>query len=262
MDELHFYKGFPVENDIYGFTLEVAASKAKSSIYESWFDVLKVSPWYVEAQKTKQFKNQAMADTFKLFGDLSNLTFEKWWKATGYKIFKERIPFVGIKKHLGLDCKLEESKSENEPSSILLKVPLNADIQILRRQFEQVIRMQEEYQEKKKFDIYRATTANAKIFQLGQKFGYEVIKKDLEMYFDYQTESVKEGFIAYQFAQKHGLLDSAGIVTNAKTDSDKSKLIGALKYRLENTRRLIANATVGRFPDTDYYGPAEVLLNS
>ncbi|QWD66029.1 hypothetical protein [Polynucleobacter sp. MWH-Aus1W21] len=261
MDELHFYKGFPVEDDIYGFTLEVAASKAKYSIYESWFDVLKASPWYAEAQKTKVFKNQAIADTYKLFGDLSNVAFEKWWKKTGYKIFKERVPFTKIKP-LDLTYKVQSPKKKDEPPTLLLEVPLHLDIKILRRQFEQVIRLQEEYQEKKKFDIYRHTTANAKIFQLGQKFGYDVIKKDLEIYFDYQVESVKEGFITYQFAQKHALSDSNGIVTNRVTDADRGRLIEALKYSLENTRKLIANATVGRFPDTsDYLPTARELLD-
>ena len=260
MDELHFYKGFPVEDDIYGFSLEVAASKAKHSIYESWFDVLKASPWYAEAQKTKEFKNQAIADTFKLFGDLGNLTFEKWWKATGYKIFKERIPFTEIKS-VDLDYKLKQSKDPNEPPTLLLEVPLHLDIKILRRQFDEVLRMQEAYQERRKFSIFDNTTANAKIFQLGQKFGYEVIKKDLEIYSDYQIESVKEGFIAYQFAQKYGLLGSPE-VTNRVTDADKSKLHGALMYSLENTKKLIANATVGRFPDTsDYLPEARELLD-
>lgn len=261
MDELHFYKGFPVEDDIYGFTLEAAASRAKHSIYESWFDVLKASPWYAEAQKTKVFRNQAIADTYKLFGDLSNVTFEKWWKKTGYKIFKERVPFTKIKP-LDLTYKVRPPKKEDEPATLLLEVPLHLDIKILRRQFEQVIRLQEEYQEKKKFDIHRATTANAKIFQLGQKFGYEVIKKELEIYFDYQIESVKEGFIAYQFAQKHGLLDSGGVVTNRVTEGDMSRLNEVLKYSLENTKKLIANATVGRFPDTsDYLTAARELLD-
>lgn len=260
MDFLNFYKGFPVENDIYGFTFEVAASKAKHSIYESWFDVLKASPWYAEAQKTRDFKNQAMAETFDMFGDLTDLTFEQWWKATGHKIFKERIPFTGIKP-VDLNYKLRESKDPNEPPILMLEVPLHLDIKILRRQFDEILRMQEAYQDRRKFSIFDNTTARAKIFQLGQKFGYEIIKKDLEIYFDHQIESVKEGFIAYQFAQKHRLLDGDGVVTNAILDSDKSKLIGALKYSLENTKRLIANATVGRFPDTDYYEPAQVLLN-
>lgn len=260
MDELHFYKGFPVEDDIYGFSLEAAASKAKNSIYESWFDVLKASPWYAEAQKTKEFKNQAIADTCNLFGDLSNLNFEKWWKTNGYKIFKERIPFTGIK-DLGIDCKLEQSKKANEPSSLILKVSLDTDIKVLRREFDRILMLQAEYKERKKFSIFDNTTANAKIFQLGQKFGYEVIKKDLEIYSDYQKESAKEGFIAYQFAQKHGLLDSTE-VTNRVTDADRSKLHGALMYSLENTKKLIANATVGRFPDTsDYLPEARELLD-
>jgi hypothetical protein len=254
MDLLDFYKGFPVENDVYGFTLEAAASKAKHSIYESWFDVLKASPWYAEAERTKIFKNKAIADTYKLFGSLSGLTFEKWWKITGYKIFKERVPFTEIKL-VELDYKLKQAKDPNEPPTLLLEVPLHLDIKILRKQFDQVLRLQEEYQEKKKFSIYDNTTAYAKVFQLGQKFGYEVIKKDLELYFDYQAESVKEGFIAYQFAQKHGLLDSKEI-TNRVTDAERTKLHGALMYNLENTKKLIANATVGRFPDTSDYLPA------
>jgi hypothetical protein len=254
MDLLDFYKGFPVENDVYGFTLEAAASKAKHSIYESWFDVLKVSPWYAEAEKTKNFRNKEIADTYKLFGSLSGLTFDKWWKATGYKIFKERIPFDEIKR-VELDYQLKHAKNPNEPPTMLLEVPLHLDIKILRKQFDEVLRMQEEYQEKKKFSIYDNTTAHAKIFQLGQKFGYEVIKKDLELYFDYQVESAEEGFIAYQFAQKHGLLDSTEI-TNRVTDAERTKLHGALMYNLENTKKLIANATVGRFPDTSDYLPA------
>lgn len=260
MNLLDFYKGFPVEDDIYGFTLEAAASKAKHSIYESWFDVLKASPWYSEIQTTRSFKNAAMAHTYRRFGNLNNLTFEQWWKARGYKIFKEKIPFTEIKP-VELGYKLKQSKDPYEPPTLLLEVPLHLDIKILRRQFDEVLRLQEAYQDKKKFSIYDNTTAHAKIFQMGQKFGYEIIKKDLNMYFEYQTESVKEGFIAYQFAQKHRVLGGDGVVTNALLDSEKSKLIGALKYALENTKKLIANATVGRFPDTGYCAAAQVLLD-
>ncbi|WP_068319959.1 hypothetical protein [Polynucleobacter yangtzensis] len=259
MDYLNFYKGFPVENDVWGFDVEVAASKAEGSMYEAWFNVLKASHWYAEIQSTRRFRNVAMAHTYRRFGDLSQLNFKEWWKIRGHRIFKEKVPYRTIKP-VSLDYKIKRSNKELKPSTLVLEIPLNLSLDKLKEQFDKILRAQEEYQNLKKYNRWDESTAPTRLFKDNLKFGFDRINRDLKIYLEYQSESQKQGFVAYKLAQKYGLLGH--LKPDEKVTPDEMKnLLDRLDYVLDTTKKLIANATVGRFPDAGYFEPAEDLLD-
>ena len=137
MEIEYFYKGLPYENEIFGFTLEASAAKSKGTMYEAWFDLLKASPWYGK-MASGNFPSEKAKKTWDGFKDLSNITFEEWWKKRGYKIFAEKVPYQKVEP-ITLGYKIKTAKDENAIPVLHLEVPLNLHPDALKKQFTEIL---------------------------------------------------------------------------------------------------------------------------
>jgi hypothetical protein len=245
MDIEYFYKGLPVENEVYGFTLEQSSSKSKCTMYEAWFDVLKASPWY-SRMSSGEFPSEQARSTWEGFGDISKITFEDWWKERGYQIFAERVPFRKIQE-IELNYKIKTSKGDEKPPVLILEVPLNLHPDLLKKQLDEILARQRYLSGTKRFKRWDHSTADFHLLGDGIH-DYNSIKNALALLADFESEKNKPGFQKNLFAQKKGLLryiSPTASLSNQETKALNEKLL----YELDQTRNLIANATEGRFPD-------------
>lgn len=247
-----YYKGLSAEDRIYPQTFETAASKAKGTLYEAWFDVLQISPWYKHIAETGEFLSYEANKTWEQFGDLRNKTFADWWRETGYRIFAERVPYQPTQ-ITGIDVKIKPNKNENKPPVLNIEVPLNLPPAELEKQFREILRRQEEYQNERQFNRWDHSTAPVHQYR-ETKLNYSTIKKWLHVYQEYEKRKDQEGFKLYNFAWEQELHPTlfVGLVKNLDMPADiRIDAANVASDILKNAKYLMANATEGRFPCTD-----------
>ena len=138
------YKGLTAEDRVFALTPEVSVTKAKGTLYEAWFDVLKSSPWYRELCETGVFPSPSAEEVWIHFGDLRKMTFQEWWLSTGYRIFAEEIDYRPVEV-LSVTTKIKNDDSAKKPPTLIIEVPLNLAPAVLREQFDQILRRHAEY---------------------------------------------------------------------------------------------------------------------
>lgn len=77
------YKGLDAEDRIFAKSPAESAALAKGTLYEAWFDVLQISPWYRGIAETGEFPSQQAKETWGYFGDLTDRNFSDWWLTVG-----------------------------------------------------------------------------------------------------------------------------------------------------------------------------------
>jgi hypothetical protein len=245
MEIEYFYKGLPYENEIFGFTLEASAAKSKGTMYEAWFDLLKASPWYGK-MASGNFPSEKAKKTWDGFKDLSNITFEEWWKKRGYKIFAEKVPYQKVEP-ITLGYKIKTAKDENAIPVLHLEVPLNLHPDALKKQFTEILQRQEALYRSDRFNRWDHSRADFHLVRDG-KLDYSDIKFRLDLYAEFQIEKVKPGFQKNLFAQKKGLVRHIGL-NDHLTNQYTKELNDSLDHLIEQILSLMAHATEGRFPD-------------
>jgi hypothetical protein len=246
MDIEYFYKGLPYENEVFGFTLEASTSKSKGTMYEAWFDLLKASPWYSQ-MATGSYPSKQAENTWKGFGDLSEITFSDWWKDRGYKIFAEKVPYRKIER-IVLNYKIKPSKDINAIPVLHLEVPLNLQPSELKRQFGEILARQEELYLSDRFNRWDHSRADFHLVRDG-KLDYSDIKFRLDLYAEFQAEKKKPGFKKNVFAQERKLVSHITIDDHL-TNQYTKELNDSLDHLIEQTLSLMAHATEGHFPET------------
>lgn len=266
-----YYKGLSIEDHIYPHTPSESFRLAKKTLYEAWFDTLRLSPWYMHICETKSFPSNASKDTWKHFGDLQNLTFEHWWLKTGYKIFSEKRPYSPINE-VTLDYAIHRGNDDEKAPSLILEIPLNLSPAELRRQFDKLVDMHTSYViEIKKGDVtsndgdnmFAATRSfnrwdhsTAAIHQQRDtKMTYQQIKHWLTTFKAWESAKFNNPTITLtQFAidlklspEGKRLYDSS----NDLTGRGAQKLANAASEQLKMARTLMAHATEGVFPCTE-----------
>lgn len=130
-----FYKGIPGfrrENE------ELLYRAAEHSIYEWWWEFLRLSPviWYAK-QAGVTPADKEVARVCELSGDLGKDHFEKWWRSTGAALFVEaRLP---LKLRRVDEDALDEHVFYPPGKSMLLEVPLNVTSRTLVRDFKKLL---------------------------------------------------------------------------------------------------------------------------
>jgi hypothetical protein len=253
---------------------------AKKTLYEAWFDTLQTSPWYIQICETKKFPNEASKDTWKHFGDLRNLTFERWWLTTGYKIFSEKRPYSPINQ-VTLDYAIHRGNDDDKPPSLILEIPLNLSPAELRRQFDKLVEMHMRYvievkngdvnsNEPKPLitahdgdDLFAATRSfnrwehsTAAIHQQRDtKMTYQQIKHWLTIFKAWESARLGNPKLTQtQFALDMKLSPEGKRLYDSSNDlarRGEQKLANATSEQLKMARALMAHATEGVFPCTD-----------
>lgn len=251
-----YYKGLPIENEFFPFTPEQSAEQAKGSMYEAWFDALKASPWYNEICETRGFPSEAAKECYENFGDLRPMSFKKWWLEIGYKIFAERVRYEEMKDRgivNGATKTLKYKKGENDPSKLLIEVPLNLDPKKLKEQFEAILREHSNYYEHK--NRFKESTAPVP-FDRDSKLSYGTIKLWLHIYKEVEKERElhKDATLAdicRKLELRKNLFADFGEGTVVDDSQIRQQAANAVSEYYQKARRLMAHATEMRFPCVD-----------
>jgi hypothetical protein len=270
-----YYKGLSAEERIHPYRPSESVDKAKGTLYESWFDTLKASPWYAEICDTKKFPTDSSKETWQRFGDLRNVTFENWWLIRGHKIFSEKTPYRPINE-VTLDYAIENRNDINKPPVLVLEIPLNLTPAELTKQFEKIVARQILYMNEmldgtptdqatehsdndmfaaaRKFNRWDHSTAAAHQ-QRETKMTYQQIKVWVDAYKGWIAAKTKNPKLTQsQYAQQlklkpKGVRDLGAGVALGKEEKDS--YANALSEYLKMAKFLMAHAADGVFPCTD-----------
>jgi hypothetical protein len=249
MSKEFFYKGLPLEDRTFGYEPAQAARKARGTLYESWFDTLKASPWYQEMERTGEFKSDEAKKTWLDFGNLQNTKFEQWWNEKGFQIFAEKVPYTEIQ---NMSIKVEHGDDDNLPPMLKLEIPLNLDPKQLKLQFAHILREHENYADR--FDRWRFSTAQ--VHQVNEsKITYASISRWLKIYTDWiRSKALRPKLTMWEFALERKLHPELsrkygeGVILPLP---ERRTLTNSVSDPLKLARRLMAHATEGVFPSTD-----------
>lgn len=246
------YKGLLPADAVWGLEPEASGVKAQGTLYEAWFDTLKISPYYNKNIDDGVVGDSPQAKTILLFGDLRNKEFKGWWLETGYRIFAEPAPYEPIQEISDLKVRLTKEKHPKAPRTIIIEVPLNLDPRELSRQFQALLEKQAEYKEE--FNRWKAAEADA--HQNGEtKLSFNTIQSWLKTYKEYERQKKLLGseFKLYNFTKDMGLHPYYALKSSRAREVPESERIAMSNVAsdlIKKVKFLMANAAEMRFPDT------------
>jgi len=236
-----FFKGFPEDVRFKSHTIPESVERAKGTLYETWFNALKLSPYYQRICQTNEFPSVQAERTFLLFGDLRNITFEKWWVATGYGIFAEKKPFNKV------SVSNEKDEAGEEVPILRLEIPLNVSPKTLRNQFDSLLELHHPHYTD--FDRWKASTAEVRFENK------KLTSASLNLYLD-----VYRAFLEIKDDGELGLYElGVNLKINPKlvivhrdqpkeVADKKIRMANAVSEYIEKAKNLVAYATEGIFP--------------
>jgi hypothetical protein len=148
-----FFKGFPEDVRFRKHTVPESLEIAKGTMYEAWFNALRLSPYMAESIDTGEWLSDQQHATYEKFGDLRKTTFDQWWVDVGFNLFAEMQDFKRLT--------LRKQCVETEHDTLLIEIPLTTSPATLKAQFSDLLREHHPYF--KKFDRWEMSTANAKL---------------------------------------------------------------------------------------------------
>ena len=249
------FKGLSPEDRIYPKTPEESAKLAKGTMYEAWFDTLKVSPWYNKIAKTGEFPSDRARETWQHFGDLRQVSFTTWWKSTGFNIFAEKVPYRPIAEANIQHDVLRDEKDESKPPILRLDIPLNLSPQELERQFKEILSKHRNYLGEVEYERWRHSTAEVGLSR-DAKLYYTTIKQSLDLFVSYERLKQERDITLHEFAFEMKLIPGKlkGIKDRRLLFADveyRTSLSNAARDRLKVVRNIMANATELDFPNPE-----------
>lgn len=236
-----FYKALSPENRHFAYTPPEACELAKGTLYQSWFDALKLSPWYKKIAETGDFPSEKAKEAWENFGDLRNISFEDWWLKTGYEIYSERVPYRQ------LQVAIDYPEDQEKPPVLKIEVPLNLSPQMLQDQFKKLLKAHEQYD---KYDRWNYSTAKVHQFR-ESKLTFGVIKELLNYYEKYEQQGGQSQITLDQFAILMKINPKVKIESGdspAQVNDKKIILANNASYFLQRAKNFMANATELHFP--------------
>lgn len=236
-----FFKGFPEDVRFKSYTIPESVERAKGTLYETWFNALQLSSYYQDICQSNEFPSDQAERTFLLFGDLRNITFEKWWVATGYGIFAEKKPFNKV------SVSNEKDEAGEEVPILRLEIPLNVSPKTLRNQFDNLLELHHPHY--KDFDRWKASTAEVRFEN--KKLTSASLNLYLDVYRAY-LEIKDDGELGlYELGVNLKINPKLIIVhrDQPKEVADKKiRMANAVSEYIEKAKNLVAYATEGIFP--------------
>lgn len=236
-----FFKGFPEDVRFKSHTIPESVERAKGTLYETWFNALQLSPYYQRISETNEFPSDLAEKTFRLFGDLRNTSFEKWWVATGYGIFAEKKPFNKV------SVSNEQDEAGETVPILRLEIPLNVSPKTLRNQFDDLLELHHPHY--KDFDRWKASTAEVRFEN--KKLTSASLNLYLDVYRAYLEIKDDDELGLYDLGVKLKINPKLVIVhrDQPKEVADKRiRMANAVSEYIEKAKNLVAYATEGIFP--------------
>ena len=240
-----FFKGFPEDVRFRAHTVPQSLEIARCSLYEAWFDALRLSPYYACAIDTNDWPSSEAKQTFETFGDLRQTAFDQWWVDTGHALFAEQHAFRRVR------LKDSADGADRLGPTLSLDIPLTVSPATLKRQFDELLRQHHPHY--KDFDRWRASSAPARLENR------KLTSVSINLYLQVYRKWVEKGGLEHEvhlfeigeelnLDPKHKVL---------RTDYPKEASAKHLKMSLlvseylEKAKNLVAHATEGRFPCTE-----------
>lgn len=236
-----FFKGFPEDVRFKSHTIPESVERAKGTLYETWFNALQLSPYYQLICETNEFPSDLAEKTYRLFGDLRNTSFEKWWVSVGYGIFAEKKPFNKV------SVSNEQDEAGETVPILRLEIPLNVSPKTLRNQFDDLLELHHPHY--KDFDRWKASTAEVRFEN--KKLTSASLNLYLDVYRAYLEIKDDDELGLYDLGVKLKINPKLVIVhrDQPKEVADKRiRMANAVSEYIEKAKNLVAYATEGIFP--------------
>jgi hypothetical protein len=245
------YKGLDEEHRLIPLTITQSAELAKGTLYEAWFDTLKLSPWYRDITLNHnttgfKFRSEKAEAAWRYFGDLRKMNFTDWWMQTGGRIFAEKLPYQGIKE---MRIDVVDNPNAQKPPMLVIQVPLNLSPYLLSKQFDQIVQVHRESGVYNRWDHATADVHQTR----DSKIGFKTIEYWLSIYKFYsKMKKQSENYQLYQLAMDKKL-DPANAIMKGDLEYEvqekKMKLASTSSNFLKKARYLMANAVELDFPN-------------
>lgn len=235
-----FFKGFPEDVRFRRHTVPESLEIARGTMYETWYRCLKLSPYTTEALATGMWRSEDQRQTYELFGDLQDTTFDSWWLGRGYKLFQEKGDFKRI------DVQ-QQANATSATDRLVLEIPLTVSPSTLKEQFDDLLRQHHPHY--KKFDRWQHSSAN------GRLRSSKLTSVSLNLYVSVYEQWDKNQEVALYEIGEQMSLNPRYVVKKQDLGADvrdkhlQMSLI--VSEYLGKAKNLIAHASEGRFPCTD-----------
>jgi len=251
-------------------SLKESLERAKGSLYESWFELLKNSPWYramwgghpefPDRGQTEANEFSSAVSVKNSFGDLRNIKFDDWWNQTGHQIFAEDVGYVPMQvlsiQYNHRKRKTKEIRDGKVPAhSMTVEIPLNLSVTTLRKQFDMLLKQQEQFQQR--FNRWQHSTAEVHPYR-DADMSFQDFKVLVECYKHWEHVVYKQRRKSYSYfdlyTDKLAELRSVnGVEERFSSELSPSELYevqaGIAERTLADAINLMANATVMKFPN-------------
>ena len=231
-------------------------------MYFYWFKALQLSPWYANMELgMPALSNEANA-TFKLFGEVSKTSFDKWWMKTGVEIFAEKIPYNPVSK-IDAEYLVKKSKSGDAPDILRVAFPMNLDNTALIAAFKDLL---EKYRGSPLRDFDRFAHSTATVHEYREsRVVLASLKNSLEWFERWTVAKANDPDLTmadFSFANKVNPVLSRKFNTKRVLPADREQFANALSTHIKFSKNLIAHATEGIFPcATDHHWAQGIARN-
>lgn len=263
--ENKYFKFFPSDGEFKPLTKEQSLARAKNSLLQAWFDVMKASPWFRAMlggydsflDGFRKEDRELAIENLKIFGDIRKQSFETWWMQKGFYVFAERVPYLPMRQvavHYP-DGIAEMSKDElgEDPEAFMrIDVPLNLSREALHQHLDKILDEIDRYEGK--FNRWKYSTAELHFNREPRKnLDAAYIKYKIDVYTSYEKQLKKRNEYPLYM-----LCDHLNIPTGLTSEDYKNLSQNAIDQRksdvvseiLKAARNIMANALFRNFPST------------
>ena len=238
-----FYKG------ITGFRRannELLYEAAEHSIYEWWWEFLRLSPVFWYAQQTGVMPvAPKVAEVCQQAGDIREDRFNRWWRTTGSVLFEE------ARRPMQLRPVDEQALGEHEfypqGKSMLVEVPLTVTSRTLVKQFKKLLAQTHGNQRVDVLEhsnaIWRLHTKRYNLVALENQFWVLVYRL---LYPDIPAWRIGDRLQIAPGLNVRGIAPTSASMNKSSPHARMQSTVGRFLYKAQRT---VANAELGSFPN-------------
>ena len=235
-----FFKGFPEDVRFRRHTVPESLEIARGTLYETWYRCLQLSPYMAESLASGVWRSEKQEETYQQFGDLSDTTFDSWWLARGYELFREKGDFKKISVQ-------QDAATIESGQTMVLEIPLTVSPVTLKEQFDDLLR--QHHPQFKRFDRWQHSSATSKLRSS------KLTSVSLNLYVNvYQHWLMDTSAALYEIGEQMALNPRYVVKRNDMPEDVKDKRLQMallVSEYLGKAKNLVAHASEGRFPFTD-----------
>jgi len=241
LPKLRFYvKGFPEDARYERQTAPESLEIARGTLYETWYNCLKISPYTEEALHSGLWRSKKQKITYEKFGDLVDTNFDSWWLEHGFELFKEKEDFKKIEV-------LDGTRKKSSSINLILEIPMTISPSTLKVQFDKLL--QEHHPQYRNFDRWQFSTATERLRSS------RLTSASLNLYLRvFEQCSKNKRKHLYTIGEEMSLNPRFNVKrSDAPTDiPEKHEQMSLIvSDYLKKAKNLIAHASEGKFPCTD-----------